>query len=190
MLDATYRPLRESGTTMIEVLVSIAILAFGLLGLAAFQLRTHITELEAFQRAQALVLVNDMVARIQANRANAANYVSTSLGTGSPNCTPTPGTPAGDQCEWSNMLQGSGEQKGTTKIGAMVGARGCITQVQAPNPAAGVCQPGIYEVSVAWQGLHATGTPANNCGAGNYGSDEALRRVISSRVAIALFNCS
>ena len=179
----------EHGTTMIEVLVSIVILAFGLLGLAAFQLRALGTELEAYQRAQALVLVNDMVSRIQANRANAASYVASSLGTGAANCTVVAGTAAGDQCEWSEMLKGSAEQKGGTKVGAMANARGCITQVQAPNTTAGVCLPGIYEVSVAWQGLNATTASPNTCGAGNYG-DDAQRRVLSTRVAIGLFSCS
>lgn len=174
---------------MIEVLVSIAILAFGLLGLAAFQLRSQAAEFESFQRAQALELLRDMASRMQANRANAAGYVGTALGTGVADCTGTVGTVAFDRCEWNAMLKGSSEQTGSSKVGAMVGARGCITQVQAPVTTAGGCLPGIYEISVAWQGLVATVAPSNTCGSGSYG-DDALRRLVSTRVAVAPLTCS
>lgn len=175
---------------MIEVLITIVIVAFGLLGLAAFQLRAQTVELESFQRAQAIVLLSDMAARIQANRNNAASYVSTSLGTGAADCSTSGGTAAGDQCEWSNLLKGLAEQGSNGGIGAMIGARGCITQIQAPNPAAGVCAPGIYQISVAWQGMSPTVVPENSCGAGSYGSNDALRRVIATQVVIGLFGCS
>ena len=102
---------------MIEVLVSIAILAFGLLGLAAFQLRSQAAEFESFQRAQALELLRDMASRMQANRANAAGYVGTALGTGVADCTGTVGTVAFDRCEWNAMLKGSSEQTGSSKGG-------------------------------------------------------------------------
>ena len=168
--------------------MTIVILAFGLLGLAALQIRMQTAELESFQRAQALVLVNDMANRIQANRINSANYISSNLGTGVADCTGASGSADGDKCEWSNLLKGAAEQTSSGKIGAMIGARGCITQIQAPNPAIGVCNPGIYQVAVAWQGLISTSSPSNNCGTGSYGND-ALRRVISTQVAIGLFGC-
>lgn len=174
---------------MIEVLVAIVILAFGLLGLAAFQLRAQTSELESFQRAQALVLIEDMAARIQANRANADSYISSSLGTGSSNCTVAAATAADDLCAWSNMLKGSAETSGTTKIGAMIGARGCITRIQSANPASGVCAPGIYRISVAWQGLNPTTTPSDTCGSGQYGANDAQRRVVSTQVTLGLFGC-
>ena len=59
---------RQGGTTMMEVLVSIVIVVIGLLGLAGLQSRASVSEMEAFQRAQALVLLQDMVDRINANR--------------------------------------------------------------------------------------------------------------------------
>ena len=54
---------QDSGYILLEVLVTIVILVFGLLGLAGFQLRTSVAEHEAYQRVQALILVQDMAKR-------------------------------------------------------------------------------------------------------------------------------
>ena len=56
---------------MIEVLVTLVILVFGLLGLAGLQSRAQVAETESYQRTQALVLVRDMADRLSANRAAA-----------------------------------------------------------------------------------------------------------------------
>ena len=58
------------------MLIAILICAFGLLGFAGMQARATSSEFEAFQRSEALVLVEDMVSRINANRAHAGDYVS------------------------------------------------------------------------------------------------------------------
>jgi type IV pilus assembly protein PilV len=63
-----------------EVLITVVIMAFGLLGLAGFQVRTSVMEQESYQRVQALLLVQDMAERIYANRANAATYVQDGIG--------------------------------------------------------------------------------------------------------------
>ena len=56
----------------------------GLLGVAGLQSRMQVAEVEAYQRTQAIVLLQDMVDRINANRVNAASYAtgSVTLGTG------------------------------------------------------------------------------------------------------------
>ncbi|HEY0563491.1 MAG TPA: prepilin-type N-terminal cleavage/methylation domain-containing protein, partial [Methylophilus sp.] len=51
---------KQQGSTLLEVLITIVILAIGLLGLAGLQSRLHVSEMESYQRAQALVLLNDM----------------------------------------------------------------------------------------------------------------------------------
>lgn len=183
-----------AGFSMIEVLVTLLIVTFGLLGLAGLQVKLQTSEMESYQRAQALVLLNDMSERIAANGANASSYASaTALGTGttSVDCTTlAAGSVARDQCEWNNELLGSAETTSAGKTGAMIGARGCITQVQAANPAAGVCLPGIYQVAVAWQGLVRTAQPAIACGQGQYGTDDGYRRVVSRIVTIGLPGCN
>lgn len=189
----------QQGTTMLEVLVTIVILAFGMLGLAGLQSKIFTAEMESYQRGQAVVLLNNMVDRITANRTVAASYVlaaGTTLGTGDtqPATCPTSAATAAalvtkDQCEWSNALKGAAETSGATKVGGMIGAVGCITKIQDEEHDPGECRPGIYLVSVAWQGLNATSTPPVTCGQGSFGADERLRRVLSARVSVGLPTC-
>lgn len=190
-------PPRQRGTTLIEVLVTMVILAFGLLGIAAFQAKAQVGSIESYQRAQAVVLLEDLQARISTNPANAASYVTaTPLGTGDAmpdDCTtlPAPITAAQrDMCEWSAALKGAAEKNSdtSTKVGAMEGARGCITTLQSADATAGVCRPAVYQLAVAWQGLHATVAPAQLCGKNSYGVD-TNRRAISVRLSVGLPTC-
>jgi type IV pilus assembly protein PilV len=193
-LDATPRA-RERGTTMLEVLVTLLILAFGMLGLAGLQSRMQLAEGEAYQRAQAVVLMSDMAQRMFANYANAANYVTgtaTPLGSGDTqpaSCTTLAIGAARDQCEWSNALKGAAETASVGKVGAMMGGRGCVEQLQAPDTTPGVCKPGIYRISVTWQGLNPTVAPFLACGSGQYGGG-TLQRMISTTLTIGMPKCS
>jgi len=192
---------RHVGVSLIEVLVSIVILMIGLLGLAGLQSRAYTTQMESYQRSQALILLQDMAARINANRKNANTYVTSGLspphlGTDNMpgNCTGLSGQPL-DFCEWNNALLGAAETQtsGGAKVGAMLGARGCVFQEIAS--ATGVA--GTYQVVVAWQGLNSTAKPDNStaasprkCGLGLYRDrdgavDETLHRAIAIPVSVA-----
>jgi type IV pilus assembly protein PilV len=200
---------------MIEVLVTFVILVIGLLGLIGLQARSQQAELEAYQRGQALVLLQDIIDRINANRLGAKNgeYVTTAMspayvgnGATSPtklaNCADPSltTTSAKDLCEWSNTLIGAAEtsaggncttSSGADCVGAMLGARGCVSYDGASqlsdsggNPIAGT---GILTVAVAWQGVAPTVAPpaptvspsALDCGKTTYPS-EAQRRVVTA----------
>ena len=167
---------QQSGFTMIEVLVTIAILVVGLLGLAAMQTLATLAELEAYQRSQAIVLVRDMADRMNANKANLPAYEVLDLGLTPLNCSALTG-PLLDRCEWNNLLNGVSEKadSGTRNVGAMIGARGCITRQDAQT----------YIVTIAWQGLSRAGVPVETCGAGAFGNDEQ-RRTVSTVVRLAL----
>lgn len=182
----------QSGTSLIEVLLTTFVIAFGLLGLAKLQSKMQLAQVESYQRVQASLLMADISERINANRAFAANYVSNAvIGTndGQPaSCTALPIGVGRDLCEWSNALKGAAEQKVAANVGAMIGARGCITLIQAADPTTGTCLPAIYQISVAWQGLHETLSPTDTCGQGLYGTD-TLRRVISSQITVGLPSC-
>jgi type IV pilus assembly protein PilV len=188
---------RERGLTLIEVLVTLVILVFGLLGIAAFQAKAQVGAVEAYQRAQAVVLLQDMRARLAGNPAHAGDYktatpVGTNDGQGD-DCSTAASTSAGDLCEWSRALKGAALAAGTTTTTAnasstVIGARGCIEELQAKDETPGLCKPGIYRVTVAWQGLHPTKAPALACGKDQYG-DDTNRRAISVQVAIGVPRC-
>lgn len=170
---------RQQGFSMMEVLVTIAIVMLGLLGMAGLQTRATMTEMESYQRAQALVLLQEMSDRLSANKMDHAAYVASELGgTGAlKDC--SAGTVAQkDLCEWHNALLGAAETSADAKsVGAMVGARGCIT-----SPAAN-----IHVITVAWQGLVPTAAPADQCGLNAYG-DDRQRRTVSTAVRKAILD--
>lgn len=172
---------REAGTSMIEVLISIVIVVLGLLGLAGLQSRAQLAEAESFQRAQAVILLQDMVDRLQANKkvGSAAYDTGGALGTGAgaeKDCSALTGADL-DKCEWHNSLLGASESAGGLKVGAMIGARGCVQVVRA-------AMPREYLVSVAWQGINPTVDPkASDCGDGQY-IPPTTRRLLTSRVVI------
>ena len=165
---------------MLEVLITIVIVALGLLGIAGLQSRMQLAELEAYQRTQAIVILQEMVDRINANRKNAASYVTGSpRGTGNAvaDCSSLTGANF-DLCQWNTALLGAAEtDPGSTNIGAMIGACGCIT-----NPVA--TMPREVVVAVVWQGITPTAAPTTtNCGSGSYGND-ATRRAMVTRIMI------
>jgi type IV pilus assembly protein PilV len=64
----------DAGFTLIEVLVSLAVLAVGLLGLASLVLGGLQDTRSALQHTIATALLNDMADHIRANRSAAADY--------------------------------------------------------------------------------------------------------------------
>lgn len=182
---------RQQGVTLVEVLVTMVILAIGLLGLVGLQARLQILQMESYQRAQALMLLKDLSGRIANNRNNADDYVTgPSTGLESPvgvGACPTDVSTRqrADMVEWCNSVQGAGEVIGaaSSRVGAMVGGRGCVEPVS----------PGVYLVTVAWQGLAPISAPPASvqCGLGAYdggaGSScvgDLCRRVVTTLVVI------
>lgn len=168
------------GVSMLEVLLAIGLLTVGLLGVAQLQFQMQTAELEAYQRTQAIVLLQDMVDRINANRRHAAEYATAApLGTASTiDCTAPATLAERDQCDWHAALLGANETRGGAQLGAMTGARGCIS-----NPV--TAMPRQVIVSVAWQGVSPTAAPgATACGQGVYGSDDRFRRAMVASVTI------
>lgn len=183
-------PRRFAGFTMIEVLVTLVILLLGLLGLVGLQSRAQVGETESYQRAQALVLLRDMADRVNANRANAASYVfavTAPLGNASTKDCSAPTSMADkDLCQWDQALKGAAEASGSCNVatgancvGAMIGARGCIT-----SPAANQ-----YLIQVVWQGLAKSAAPPSSvaCGSGLYG-DDAQRRAVTTMIQIGVLS--
>lgn len=166
----------QQGVALIEALIAMLIVAFGVLGLVGLQAKTTVANLEGYQRSQALILVNDMAERINLNRANALSYVGNNIGATNPgDCTVSSLSMAQkDLCEWASLIRGAAETQGSTQVGAMLNARGCIT-----NPASNQ-----YLLALAWQGVQASAAPVNTCGKDAY-SGEDMRRVVTVVVQIA-----
>ncbi len=188
----------SSGFTLLEVLVSVLIFAFGLLGIASLQVTLQTSHVEGYQRSQAVLLMRDISERMNANLNNASDYATgtaTPVGYGdnlAEDCTDNTLTEAErDMCEWSLKLKGASEVVNGNRSGAMVGARGCIEELIAADPSAGVCTAGVYRVSLAWQGMRDSRVPnqALACGKDLYG-EESLRRVVTSTVTVGLPRCS
>ncbi len=188
VLDSRGAPKGNSGFAMLEVLVTIVIMLVGLLGLVGVMARSNTAEMESYQRVQALVLLQDMANRINANRAVAACYsngvAGAQFGTGyagTPSCALGNGLQnaqaVSDLNAWNSLLLGSAEKNSSSNVGAMIGARGCITQIDATN--------NVYLISVVWQGLAITAAPKDACGQGRYG-DDRLRREVTTTLRIGV----
>jgi len=178
---------RHAGFTLIEVLVTIVIVTMGLLGLAGMQTYFQTADFESYQRAQAIVLANDLFDRMNANRTAADCYAfsgatgtSPYLGTdgaghlGTIACTSGAASPEAiaradaDLREWDALLKGASEAQAGNRIGAMVGARGCVHF----DPVAKE-----YTIIVVWQGLVDTFDVPQSCANGLYGADTKRRAV-------------
>jgi type IV pilus assembly protein PilV len=142
------------------------------------------------------MLVDDFVSRVQANRTLANDpvcYAITSdttagtpyLGTGNStsfDCTTTlAGTVQARARATADLLAleaarlGAGETLGASNVGALLDARGCVSQTG--NAADGY----TLTVTVAWQGRVETGAPPASAGCGkNLYGNEALRRVATT----------
>ena len=167
------------GNTMIEVLITMVITSFGLLGVAGVQARMHVAEMEAYQRAHATILMRYMTDRINANRKNAVDYVTAEpmgVDKGIQDCAGKTGA-ALDLCEWNNLLAGAGETLAGQRVGTLSGARGCVVATDPANRR--------YTVALVWQGLTPTAAPTSTvCGAGAY-TDDRTRRAMVAPITMA-----
>jgi len=190
MRHSARNPVGNRGFTLIEVLVAMLIVLLGLLGLAGLQAAAHQAETESYQRAQAIILLNDMLERINANRYAAGCFAFSDATTGVPylgtvdanhftpvNCAlgPNPAGALSAMNEWDQSLQGAAEVSGGASAGAMTGARGCVSFDATTN---------TYTVAVAWQGLSDLFVPVVNCANGAYGP-ETMRRLVWTTLQIA-----
>ena len=184
---------QQQGVTLIEVLVSLLILMVSLLGLVGVMVQSQRSQVESYERLQALLLVQDMATRMNVNRGVASCYQGVTLGTGNtaalPTCAASGSTPAqkarvaSDLEQWQQLLLGSAETSGGNNVGAVLGARGCISAASAASSPASST---LYQVSVAWQGNSPTAAPPAgiDCGKDEYGND-AQRRAVSVTLQIS-----
>lgn len=160
----------QRGFSLLEIIITMAILAVGLLGLAGLQARAINAETESFSRAQAMMLANGMADRMNANLAEVKTSTSAATGynqqsgggvkvvfgtgyTGSI-CTAPATTAAQDLCDLDQALKGAGGDGGT--VGGMSGARACVVNTGVDNE---------FRIDIVWQSRDIGTAPGgNDCG--------------------------
>ncbi len=181
------------GFTMIEVLVTLVILLFGLLGIAGMMAKGQRAAYEALQRQQALAMVADMAERIIGNRSQAVAYATAApltqpagagyglyyadlLKNSITNCATA--TCSADQlmsydiAMWEGLMLGYSERlvAGTTRVGGILNANGCIveladTSANCPTPpSTDRLFTRTLRISVAWQGSEDSVDPSTVSG--------------------------
>jgi len=185
-----------------EVLITMIIILIGLLGIVALQAKAQVAELEAYQRSQALITLSDIVDRINVNRATASCFaITTNTTTGapylgvdgaghfeSPDCTASTSEYNEMAIDTLNgldaLLQGSAEAMGGANVGAMIGARACISYDDTTE-LDGVAGTGLYRIIVSWQGMAGLVEPKGmKCAVGLYGG-ETKRRAVATSIRLA-----
>ena len=185
---------RRAGFSLLEVLVALVIVVVGLLGVIGLQAVAQQSEFESYQRAQALIMLNDVVEKINTNRSSAPCFGITSATTGTPyfgttgaghvgtvNCTTgfyneeTRLLANAAMVTFDEELRGATETRSGTAVSALIGARGCVTRDAATD---------TYTVAVVWQGLTSSFNLGSiKCATGLYGSD-TNRRVVWTTVRL------
>lgn len=200
-MKSHYKKIRkQAGTSLIEVLVAVVILAIGLLGIAGIQLMSKQSTFDSAQRTTATMLANFIIERVRANPGVLVNYAgdastpAAAVGGGTlgatepvPNCSAAqPCTPlqlaTHDLWEWEQLIDGAAEKSGTVNTGGLVSPTACITTTV---PAALTDRSGRYIVTIVWRGKTALSNPSttNTCGSasGKYDKDpgdNAYRRIL------------
>ncbi len=183
---------RETGFTLLEVMIAVLILSLGLLGIAALQLSSKKSTHQAWQRSQAVLLADGLLERVRMNPAGAASY-HTGLGASalggatraSParNCASQTCTAAQmaawDLWEWERRLDGVAVRDAANRnAGGLVDAHGCVvfTAVSASMP-----NTGQLRVIVTWRGTSGSTDAVRSgtaCGPDAAGTVDARHQVM------------
>ena len=156
---------RQSGFSLIEVLVAMVILIIGIIGVFNLHIIAKRSSFESFQQSQAAFLASDMVNRMKLNISQLALYSNATVngslvkpefscdGVNADVCS-SDQTGTWDLYSWQQLLRGSTEQIGEQFVGGLDQATGCI-QIMNNNVA----------IAITWHGLRDTGDSTVNADA-------------------------
>ncbi len=146
-------PRAVRGVGLIEVLVAVIVVSIGFLAAASLQIQGMRSNLDSKQRAQALLLVGEMMDRMRNNPAGVAAGSYDDKGTGAltaPACRATGCGPSDlaalDLYEWSAKLRPLDGDAGFVPV--LPGAGADYAEGSISDPVGGV-----YTITLAWQGF-------------------------------------
>jgi type IV pilus assembly protein PilV len=185
---------RETGFSLVEVLVTLVITTIALLSSVSMQMLSKRAVYDSSQRTTAAHLTGDLFNRMRSNSSVLVNYLPAgTIGSGTLGAAPAfnclnPGVVCTDAqmasfdlWQWEQHIDGQLEIAGANATGGLNAAVVCIT-----GPAGG--GSGNYSVAIAWRGMTELVNPAvNNCGAGSgfYGDGNEYRRILVVQSFIA-----
>lgn len=162
----------QRGISLIEVLVSVVIIAVGLLGIATLQFMSKRSNFEAVERTLATQLVNDIIERMRSNAKELDTYAGTATSIPPPltgdsarpakDCTrANPCDPeelaVWDLYEWDQAIAGATETSAGAKTGGLASPTACLSTTVP----AGGDKSGQYTVAIAWRGPTELSDPEN-----------------------------
>ncbi|PPC89987.1 MAG: type IV pilus modification protein PilV [Methylobacter sp.] len=142
---------KQQGFTLVEVLVTVVLMAVGLLGMASLQLTALRSNHEAYSRSQATQLAYDIADRMRANGAATAAYLSDTTAPEAATCTTgdnpcTACTTIALTCTAAELANNDLFQWNQALTTALVSGSGRITRSGAGT----VISPFIYTIAVQW----------------------------------------
>jgi type IV pilus assembly protein PilV len=128
---------KQSGFTLIEVLIAMLVLAIGLLGLAGLQAKSLSYTQSAYNRSLATELAYDLADRMRANISGIATYTAESSAQNA-NCENTSG------CSSSQMAQNDLYEWNFAVTNTLLSGLGTIA------PVGGMCNIVVCTITINW----------------------------------------
>jgi type IV pilus assembly protein PilV len=190
---------RNSGFTLIEVLIAFIILAVGLLAIVSLQGTSKQYTHQAMQRSLAVSHAESIIERIRANPTALLTYTgAATIGGGSivnepnPSCTDVFCTnvqlATHDMWVFEQKLDGSASS--ITEAGVTTNTSGLIAPLACMDftPRAPLTRTGFLTIRIQWTGLQelsdAVTVAGTNCGGADAGDDPFRRQVVVNTYVI------
>ncbi|WP_309045742.1 type IV pilus modification protein PilV [Marinobacter sediminicola] len=154
MLGMVRRPSRQAGMTLIEILVTVLVLAVGLLGMASLTVGSLKNNQGAFLRTQATILAYDMADRMKSNTAEAisGSYdgATTTASLTAPSCIASgcsgADRVAADIFAWKQQIEGA-----NGNMAMLPGGEGAISGAGASGAGGTTAAGNVFTITITWR---------------------------------------
>lgn len=158
--------LNQRGVTLIEVLIAMVLMAFGLIGIAALQTTAISSNVVSAQYTQASLLAQNMAERMRGNRTGVINndYLRAAGTVGNPpaNCASASCTPA-QQAQWDLAVWYASAAPGVSLSNVPAGPSANLPGAMVSVSCATTCTPDSARIiTVYWDGDN-TGAMGTGC---------------------------